>query len=316
MRDETRGDFGSAVLSLYVRFTPLLDEGPGEIGEEVELDGITPGGTAVIPGVVIVSSALGLGISSDKSCSGSPRFAWSPEHLIDLLFLSLQLVVQARHSVPMRLFLDDQFVLLPLRGSPSIVVLHAHHGHDTQGLSCLLPRSWCDSPENVPSLDGNIRCETISLQFAQPGVYPNFFRMSREIFMFRGTGRSSTGTNGCSSRLSIGRGSSSSITFAALGLITRPSPFRATMCSSVWKRFPIHVPRCHISVMTPSMMTSLQPLIRRFAITHHTAFVQNVRCGLDNPRKQRWDSRLDSKDQKNHSCHLLNNSAFNEPVRP
>ena len=35
-----------------------------------------------------------------------------------------------------------------------------------QGLSCLLPRSWCDNPENVPSLHGSIRCV---------------------IFMFRGT---------------------------------------------------------------------------------------------------------------------------------
>ena len=35
------------------------------------------------------------------------------------------------------------------------------------------------------------------------------------------------------------------------------------------------------------MLSSLQPLIRRFAITRHMALslVQNVRCVLDNPRK-------------------------------
>ena len=104
--------------------------------------------------------------------------------------------------------------------------------------------------------------------------YPNFFRMSCEIFMFLGTGRSSAGTNGGSSRLKIGRGTSSSsslktpegahrepliasnvvsssIAFTALDLITRPPPFCATMCASEWKRLPSHVPKCYVSVMTP-----------------------------------------------------------------
>ena len=71
--DETEGEVGSAVLSLYVRFTPLLEEAPGGIGIEVELDGVEPDGTAGISGVVGVSSALGIGISPDKSCSGYPR---------------------------------------------------------------------------------------------------------------------------------------------------------------------------------------------------------------------------------------------------
>ena len=114
------------------------------------------------------------------------------------------------------------------------------------------------------------------LHFAQPGVYPNFLTMSCEMLMFRGTGRSSTSKSGGSSRLNIGRGTSgktslktpegaygepliaskssnvvsSCITFTALDLITRPPPFRATICSSVWKRFPSHVPTCHLSVMT------------------------------------------------------------------
>ena len=44
---------------------------------------------------------------------------------------------------------------------------------------------------------------------------------------------------------------SSGIAFAALDLTTRPSPLRATMCSSVWTHFPCHVPRCYLSVITP-----------------------------------------------------------------
>ena len=63
------------------------------------------------------------------------RLAWYPEHSVDLHPTSLQLTVQAQHSVPMRLVLDDQFVPLPLRRSPSFVVLQAQHGHNMQGLS-------------------------------------------------------------------------------------------------------------------------------------------------------------------------------------
>ena len=61
------------VLSPYVRFTPLLDEAPGEIGIEVELDGVEPDGKAVISGSFSVSTGFGIGFSPDKSCSGSPR---------------------------------------------------------------------------------------------------------------------------------------------------------------------------------------------------------------------------------------------------
>ena len=61
------------VLSLCVRFTPLLDEAPGEIGIGVQLDGVELEGTARISQSVSVSSALGMGISPDRSCSGSPR---------------------------------------------------------------------------------------------------------------------------------------------------------------------------------------------------------------------------------------------------
>ena len=124
---------------------------------------------------------------------------------------------------------------------------------------------------------------------------------------------------------------SSGIAFTAFDLITRPSPFRATMCSSVWKRFPSHVPRlppllhdsswklpsnsehhsCTECQEHTSMLTSLRPLIRRFPITRHMACVQNVRCVLDNSRKHRrvdGDRTPDTtrKINKNHSCHLLN----------
>ena len=52
-------------ISPCARFTVLPDETPGEIGVEVELDGITPDGALGFSGVVSVSSALGTGISPD-----------------------------------------------------------------------------------------------------------------------------------------------------------------------------------------------------------------------------------------------------------
>ena len=67
--DMTPGRFGSAVLSLYVRFTPPLEEAHREIGIEVELDGIALDDIAGISRCVIVSSALGTGTSPDKSAS-------------------------------------------------------------------------------------------------------------------------------------------------------------------------------------------------------------------------------------------------------
>ena len=69
---------------------------------------------AGISGMVNVSSALGIGISTDKSCSGSPRARCASR------------VINSN--------------LLPFRRNPSFVVLHAQHGHDTQGLPGLLPR--------------------------------------------------------------------------------------------------------------------------------------------------------------------------------
>ena len=71
--DETPGEFGSAVLSLCVRFTPVLHEAPEEVGTGVELGGFKLDGTTGISGGVSVSSALGIGISPDRSCSASPR---------------------------------------------------------------------------------------------------------------------------------------------------------------------------------------------------------------------------------------------------
>ena len=139
---ETAREFGSAVLSPYVCSTPLLDEAPGEIGIEVEHGGIASDGNTRISGVVNVctwnKAPHGpLGIPSTFTFF---FFNWWSKH-------------------------DTQFqssILLPLRRSPSFVVLHAQHRHDTQGLSCLLPLSWCDNPAKVPSPDGSIRCETIS----------------------------------------------------------------------------------------------------------------------------------------------------------
>ena len=194
------------------------------------------------------------------------------------------------------------------------------------------------------------------LHFAQPGVQTSLLMMSCVIFMFPGTGCSSSSTNG-SSRLKIGRGTSgrtslktpegahgepliasrssivvtSGINFTARDLITRPSPLRATMCSSVWKRFPSYVPRCHLSVITPpgtllhnpehhsstewqelsTMWSFLQSLISRFAVTRCMTLVQNICCVLDNPWKHRRVDRDGAphsarKVRKKHTRHLLN----------
>ena len=185
--------------------------------------------------------------------------------------------------------------------------------------------------------------------------------------MLLGTGRSSAGTNGGSSRLKIGRGTSGStslktpdgahgepliaskssivvssgIAFTDLDLITTPSPFRATnffFCVETFTQLRAQVPphrhdtswnfpsnsehhRCPKWQEHPSMLTSLQSLKRRFAITRHIAFVQDVRCVLDHPRKH---LRVDGdrtpnstrKIKKSHSG-LLNgpDSTLNEPVR-
>ena len=155
------------------------------------------------------------------------------------------------------------------------------------------------------------------------------------------TGRSSSVSTTGSSRLKIGRGTSgktsfntpegahgepfiasrssivvgSGIAFTALDLITRGSPFRATMCPSVRNVFPSTFPgatsphetswnlashsehhRSSKRQELSSMWTFLQPLIRRFSITRHMTFVQQ---STETPaNEQRWDSRHDSKDQK------------------
>ena len=157
--DETPGKFGSAVLSLYVRFTPQLEEAAGEIRIEVDLDEVEPDGTAGISGVS-VSSALGLRIHLTSPVLVLNGPVWHPEHLNDLHllghcveFLSFQLVVQARHSVPMRPFVDGQLFPLPLRGNPSFAVLLAQLDHDTHGQSYLLPQSCNDNPASVPCLE-------------------------------------------------------------------------------------------------------------------------------------------------------------------
>ena len=59
----------------------MLDEAPEGIGIEIELDGIAPDGASGISGVVNVSSAFGIRISLDKSCSLALHgLDWYPEH--------------------------------------------------------------------------------------------------------------------------------------------------------------------------------------------------------------------------------------------
>ena len=228
----------------------------------------------------------------------------------------------------MMLCLDCQFVLLPLRGSPSFIVLHAQHGNDTQGLSCLLPRSWCDNPETVPSLDGLIRCETDScilhnLACIRTSLeYLARFACSLALGALR------------RARMVVHPDSGLDVEHQAVHLskhqrVPTESPldrvqilqrrlFRhhlhcprfdhktvSPWCHNVFfgmEMFPSQVPKCHLSVMTPpgtfpatrnitaehsSMLTSLKSLMNRFAITRHMTRVQNVRCVLDNPRKQK-----------------------------
>ena len=129
----------------------------------------------------------------------------------------------------------------------------------------------------------------------------------------------------------------SSITFPALNLITSPSPFRATRCSSVWNRFPNHVPKCHLSVMTPP---GTFPATRNMAeapsrpppssspdvgfffnrpyvdlpslVTWHLCRM-SVACSTihgNSGLEQKWNSQLDSNDQKRStlvtsSTHLI-----------
>ena len=171
------------------------------------------------------------------------------------------------------------------------------------------------------------------LHFAHPGVYPNLLMMSCVIYMFRGTRRSSSSANSGSSRLKIGRGTSgrtslktpegahgepltasrssvvvtSGISFTARDVITRPSPLRATMCSSVRKTFSqpcAKVPsfRHHTTWNLPgnsehhsctewqelrTMWSFLQSLISRLAVTRYMTLVQKICCVLDDPRKHR-----------------------------
>ena len=186
------------------------------------------------------------------------------------------------------------------------------------------------------------------LHFAQPGVFPNFLIMSCVIFMFRGTGRSSSVTNCGSSRLNIGRETSgntslktpeaahgepmmaskssnvvtSGIIFTALNLITRPSPFRATMCLFCVETF--SQPRAQVPLLRhdiscdfssnsehhccpewqehSSMLTFLQSLMCRFPHSPHDIYSGcplHVQQSTETPEsEQRWDSQLDSKGQK------------------
>ena len=97
---------------------------------------------------------------------------------------------------------------------------------------------------------------------------------------------------------------SSGIAFTALDLITRPSLascHNVFFCVEAFAQPRAQVPplrhdtswnlrsnsehhHCAEWQQHPSMMTSLQSLTRRSAITRHMALVRNVRCMLNNPR--------------------------------
>ena len=121
------------------------------------------------------------------------------------------MVDQARHSVPMRLWLslNDNFVQILSRKNPSFAVLLAQHDRDTQDLSYLLSQSCCDTLVNVPCSDGNTHCATISCILHITGVYSNLLMMSCVILMIPWLDkRSSSGANVGSSGFRVGRGTS------------------------------------------------------------------------------------------------------------
>ena len=217
-----------------------------------------------------------------------------------------------------------------------LVVLHAQHGHDTQGLSCLLPRSGCDNPVNVLSLDGSIRCKTISciwhnlacirtslrylsrcscslalgvLQQARMVVHPD-----SALDVERGPRRALDRIQILQRRLfrhhlHCPRSDHKTVS-PALDLITRPCLLRANVFFGMetFSQPRAQVPplrhdtswnlpsnseyhRCPKWQEHPSILSSLQSLIRRFAITRHMAFVQDVHCVLHNLRKHRRVNR-------------------------
>ena len=94
---------------------------------------------------------------------------------------------------------------------------------------------------------------------------------------------------------------SSVITFTAIDGITRPSHLRATMCSSVWKRFPSQFLGVDVSSIAQKQ------------ICHHSPHDNCSECLLHFQQstetlasEQRLDSQFDLKGQQNHPCHLLN----------
>ena len=227
----------------------------------------------------------------------------------------------------MKFSLDAQFIPLSLRRNPSFAVLLARLDHDTQGLSCLLPQSWYDNPASVSSLDGIL---LVARQFPAFCTAWRVSELPKECLakcscsVALGVLRQVRVVDHPDSILDVEhqarhlskrqRGAPRRALdrvqiiqrclfmhhlHCPIDLITRPPPLRATICSSVWKRFPSHVPTCHLSVMTapetfsatlnitaatewqehPSMLSSLQPLTRRCAITRHMALalVQSFR---------------------------------------
>ena len=78
----------------------------------------------------------------------------------------------------------------------TFAVLLPRLDHDTQDLSCLLPQSCYVNLTECTKLGCEHLLRETFLHFAQPGAHQKYLRMFFAIFMFRGTGRSSTGKNG------------------------------------------------------------------------------------------------------------------------
>ena len=204
-----------------------------------------------------------------------------------------------------------------------------------------------------------MHCAKNFLHFAQPGVYPNLLMMSCVIFhvpwhwaffvryerwiiptqdwtwKHRARLLSKLQMAPTEKPLIASKPSdvvTSSINFAARDLFTSPSPLRATTRSSVWNRFPSHVPRCHLFRHHtswnfpsnsehhsstewqdfPSMWSFLQPLIRRFCRhSPHDICEEDplhARRSTENT-SERTETRLPTRlerSKKNHSCNLLN----------
>ena len=198
------------------------------------------------------SSALGIGISPDKSCSGSPR---------------------------------DRFVSRVLGRSSPFFSSGDGSGTDTQSLPGLLPRSLSDNPENVPTLDGNIRCGTISCILDTLAC----IRTSSE-YLARFS---------CSLALGVHQQARVVVHPDSMLDAEHQATYLSKLQRSPRKALdPVCGPQWH---KHPSMLTSRQTFIRTITMPHGTRpeCPWHVQQSTETPASERrWDSRHDSKDQK------------------